>query len=59
MSLKATAMGQQMSTLRRARRSGHAASVGDGQQVPISIGNRPVAADPLIGTIIGERFTTS
>ncbi|HNN90752.1 MAG TPA: HEAT repeat domain-containing protein [Pseudomonadota bacterium] len=56
MSLKATAMGQQCPRCGALYDQGTQHQCGDGQQVPISVGNEPVAADPLIGTIIGERY---
>ena len=57
MSLKATATGEQCPRCGVLFDQGTPHSCGDGKSVQISVGPQPFSADdPLIGTIIGERY---
>ena len=56
MSLKATATGEQCPNCGVLYDQGTKHQCGDGKSVQISVANAPLSDDPLIGTIIGERY---
>ena len=56
MSLKVTAMGQQCPRCGVLYDQGTQHTCGDGQKANVTVGNPSSSFDPLIGTIIGERY---